>query len=209
MFGRHNADMVMRTWRRAGFGRARVTRPGTAPCGHEAGFTLIEVMLGMVLLSVGVLAVAGVFPPGLAASRYGRDQTTAAQLAQQQIEDYKNQSASALASLAGDYTATVASAYFDQTAVTSTASAAATYFTRDVQIQYWTWNGSAFAAPGSPYAAPAAGTVYVYRVAVAVHWNVRGQTAFVGTGATRGCVVSSAVATVGIGCLTVTTFISP
>ena len=43
----------------------------------EAGFTLVETMLGIVLLTFGLLAVADVYPHGLALSAYGQAQTAA------------------------------------------------------------------------------------------------------------------------------------
>ncbi len=56
------------------------------PVGGERGFTLIEVMVAIILLTFGLLAVAGVFPQGLAMGLYGKDQTRSASLAQQEME---------------------------------------------------------------------------------------------------------------------------
>src|SRR5215469_1749801 len=119
---------------------------------NERGFTLIEVMLAIVLLTIGLLAAADSFPRLTAASLYGKDQTRGANLAQQQLEVYRS-APSSLSSLIGDY-GTVASAYFDQNGTTTTQSAA--YFTRDVQVQYWVWSVStgAFTQPASPYTLP-------------------------------------------------------
>lgn len=172
----------------------------------ERGFTLLEVMIAIVLLTVGLLAAADSFPRLTAAALYGKDQTRGTNLAQQQIEIYRTVTPSALGSLAGNY-GTVASALFDQNgnAVTQTGS---TYFTRDVQIQYWAWvtSTSAFAPPINPYTTPTA--AYVYHIAVATHWLVRGQTTFT-TGTTAGCVTGGTAATVGLGCVTVGTFVAP
>jgi len=173
----------------------------------ERGFTLLETMIAIVLLMVGLLAAADSFPRLTAAALYGKDQTRGANLAQQQIEVYRNvTTTSAIGALAGNY-GTVASAYFDQNGnpVTQTSSA---YFTRDVQIQYWTYVTStgAFAAPSSPYVAPSGS--YVYHINVATHWLVRGQTSFT-TGATSGCVTGGSSVTVGLGCVTVGTFVAP
>ncbi len=57
----------------------------------ETGFTLIETMLGIVLLTVGLLAVADVYPHGLALSAYGQAQTAAAALSERWIEDLKSE----------------------------------------------------------------------------------------------------------------------
>ncbi len=156
----------------------RAWTPVRGPVAGERGFTLIEVMLAIVLLTFGLLAVADVFPQGLALGRYGKDQTTATGLAQQEIECLKPQSTSTLGGFVGDYgnartpaptvcnpnsTAAVTS-YFDQYGTGTTQTAA--YFTRDVQVQYWTWSNStnAFTLPASPYAAPGSGTASVYRI---------------------------------------------
>lgn len=177
----------------------------------ERGFTLIEVMLGIVLMTVGLLAVADVFPRGLALSLYGKDQTKSASLAQQKVEYYKNQATSSLASIVGDYGTNVASEYFDQNGNTTTQSGA--YFTRDVQIQYWTWSSSTsqFTLPTNPYTAPSAGTQYVYRVSVATHWPVRGQTTYTSgnISSPNGCVSGGAQVPTGLGCVQVSTFITP
>lgn len=171
----------------------------------EHGFTLIEVMIAIVLLTIGLLATADSFPRLTAAALYGKDQTRGVNLAQQQIEVYRN-NPSALGSLAGDY-GTVASQYFDQNGNVVTQTSAA-YFTRDVQVQYWAWaaSTSAYAPTGTPYATPTG--AYVYHVAVATHWLVRGQTTFT-TGTTSGCVSGGSVVQVGLGCVTVSTFTAP
>jgi|GEM_PF-2012734 len=197
------------SWRRT-WNRVR------GPVAGERGFTLIEVMLAIVLMTFGLVAVADVFPHGLALGLYGKDQTTAAGLGQQKIEYYKNQATSILGPLVGDYTVKVTTEYFDTrgNATTQTATgAAAPYFLRDVQIQYWTWNGatSQFTLPASPYAVPGAGISFVYRVSTATHWLVRGQTVFASgnTSTPNGCVNGAAQASTGLGCVQVSTFITP
>jgi prepilin-type N-terminal cleavage/methylation domain-containing protein len=172
----------------------------------ERGFTLIEVMIAIVLMMVGLLAAADSFPRLTAMSLYGKDQTRGGNLAQQQMEIYRNMTASALSSLVGDY-GTVASGYFDQNGAATTQAAA--YFTRDVQIQYWAWvpASSAFAKPASPYVTPTG--AYVYHVSVATHWLVRGQTAFTTSGSTKGCVTSGVSSAVGLGCVTLSSFVTP
>jgi prepilin-type N-terminal cleavage/methylation domain-containing protein len=180
-------------------------RPGWR---DERGFTLIEVMIAIVLMTVGLLAAADSFPRLTAASLYGKDQTRGANLAQQQMEIYRNTAVTALPALVGDY-GTVTSGYFDQDGASTTPANA--YFTRDVQIQYWTWSAatSAFVQPASPYAVPAGS--YVYHISIATHWLVRGQTVFTSGNASspNGCVKSGVAVAVGLGCVTVSTFVAP
>lgn len=202
----------------------------------ERGFTLLEVMISIVVLTFGLLAVASVLPTGLGLSLYGKDQTRSASLAQQEIECLKNVttvptggSPPVTATLQGavqDYgvarsagaptvcnpsSSTALTTYFDQNGAPT--SAANAYFTRDVQVQYWTWNGSTqFAVSGTPYSStPPAGN-YVFRVTAATHWLVQGQTLYK-SGQTspnlNGCAIGSTAYTVGLGCVTASTFISP
>ncbi len=180
----------------------------------EKGFTLLEAMLGIMFLLIGLLAVADVFPRGLSLGRYGKDQTVATSLAVQETEDLKNSGSSFIQGNVGDYASvgTVATAYFKQDGTQTTQSDPLAYFVRDVQIQYWTWNNTQFVlptSPASPYTAPASGTPYVYRVSVATHWLVRGQTSFVSGQATNGCVNNSVAVPTGIGCVQVSTYVSP
>lgn len=184
----------------------------------ERGFTLIEVMVAIVLMTIGLLAVANVIPGGLAMSLYGKDQTTATSLAQQKIDYYKNQTPATIQTLVGNYGKATPNPpfplteYFDQNANPTTQAAA--YFTRDVQIQYWPWvsTSSVFVLPTptstAPYSAPTGGTPYVLRVSVATHWPVRGQTAYTsGNPTANGCVTASAQVSVGRGCIQLSTFV--
>ena len=176
--------------------------------GDERGFTLIEVMIAIVLMMVGLLAAADSFPRLTAMSLYGKDQTRGTNLGQQQMEDYRNDPTSTLTGLVGDY-GTFSSQYFDQNGNVTSASTA--YFTRDVQIQYWTWVTSTgvFAPPANPYTAP--GGSYMFHVAVATHWPVRGQTIFTSgnSGSPNGCVIGGSAVTVGLGCVTVSSLVAP
>ena len=191
------------------------------PIRGERGFTLIEVMVAVVLLTFGLVAVAGVFPQGLAMGLYGKDQTRASALAQQEIECLKNQATSTLGGFVGDYgntksAATVcnpsstgpATTYFDQNGNVTTSSAA--YFTRDVQVQYWPWNGTAYALTATPYTPPSGS--YVYRVSVATHWLVHGQTIYTSGQIApnpNGCVNGVTAVPTGQGCVQVSTIVSP
>ncbi len=182
----------------------------------EYGFTLIEVMIGIVLLTVGLLAVAGVLPPGLALGLYGKDQTRAANLAQQKMEYLKAQPTSSIAAIVGDYLTTTTEV-LDQNGQPTTPGLE--YFDRDVQVQIWTWNGTQFVVSGTPYTVPSSGP-YVYRVSVAVSWNVNGYSSFQyptgkshgkgkSSSTVSGCVVNSASVPTGAGCVQVSTFITP
>lgn len=174
----------------------------------ERGFTLLEVMIAIVLMMVGLLAAADSFPRLMAMSVYGKDQTRGSNLAQQQMEVYRNTATPTLGTSVGDY-GTVPSQYFDQDGNGATQSGA--YFTRDVQIQYWPWSAStnAFVLPASPYTAPAG--AYMFRVSVTTHWLVRGQTVFTSGNTTspNGCVTGGSAVTVGLGCVTISTFVAP
>jgi len=175
----------------------------------ETGFTLIETMLGIVLLTVGLLAVADVYPHGLALSAYGQAQTAAAALSERWIEDLKSEPTSMLIHDLGDY-GTVPSQYFDQNGTPTTAAAAV--FTVDLQIQSWIWDpGTAqYIISATPYTSPSSGQ-YVYRVSAATHWLVNGHTAFTfgNSGAPNGCVVGGVAAPEGAGCVQTSTFVTP
>jgi prepilin-type N-terminal cleavage/methylation domain-containing protein len=176
----------------------------------EAGFTLLEVMIAIVLMCVGLLAAAGSYPALTALSLYGKDQTRATNLAQQQLEDYRNIAVANLAPLVGDYRSKVAAQYFTQNGA-SLATSTGAYFTRDVQVQYWTWVTNSFAAPANPYATPTSGTTYMYRISTATHWLVHGQTIFTSgnSSSPNGCVTGGAAVPVGHGCVTVSSFAAP
>jgi len=185
-----------------GIGRGSAT-------GGNAGFTLIETMLAVVLMTVGLVAVADVYSRGLVASVYGLDQTEAASLAQRWIEDLKNGPTSTLAADAGDY-GTLASLYFDRNA--NATSAANAVFTVDMQIQYWVWNATSgrYVVSATPYTAPGSGP-YVYRVSAATHWKIHGGTVFTSghVSSPNGCVVGGVAVPVGIGCVQVSTLVTP
>ncbi|HEV2360058.1 MAG TPA: prepilin-type N-terminal cleavage/methylation domain-containing protein [bacterium] len=175
----------------------------------EGGFTLIEVMFAIVLMTMGMLTVADVYPRTMALALYGKDQTRGTNLAQQQVELYRNTPLTSFPNLVGDYgSGAVPSQYFDQDGNGTTPSAA--YFTRDVQIQYWPWNSSTsgFSAT-NPYTPPTGS--YVYHVSVTTHWPVRGQTIYTSgnVGSPNGCVAGGAAVQVGLGCVTVSTFVTP
>lgn len=57
----------------------------------DAGFTLVEVMIAMFILTAGILAVVGMFTASIKANQFGRDITVANRLAQNLMEQVKTQ----------------------------------------------------------------------------------------------------------------------
>lgn len=187
----------------------------------ERGFTLLEVMAGIVLLTFGLLAVADVFSRGIALGLYGEDQTRGAGLAQQELEflktvptsaspcvgaPYAQTTSTGLNCLVGDYNVNVSRSYFDANG-NPTAQATA-YYSRDVQVQYWPWSSGPSQYVGTaPYVVP--GGSYVFRLSVATHWAVRGQTTFQSGQATNGCVIGGVAVPTSLGCVQISTFLSP
>lgn len=53
---------------------------------HERGFSLLELMVALIVLSIGVLAVARLFPAGTRGQTQDKLQATAGYLAQEEIE---------------------------------------------------------------------------------------------------------------------------
>lgn len=58
---------------------------------QDAGFTLVEVMIAMFILTAGILAVVGMFTASMKANQFGRDMTVANRLAQNLMEQVKTQ----------------------------------------------------------------------------------------------------------------------
>lgn len=56
---------------------------------NQRGFSLLEVMMAALVLSVGLLAVIGLFETGLKALQIGNNRTVAAQLAQNKMEELR------------------------------------------------------------------------------------------------------------------------
>jgi len=180
-----------------------------APVSGERGFTLIEVMIAIIIMTVGLLAVASVFPPGLVLSMYGKDQSKAANLAQRWVEDLKNGPIATIAADVGDF-GTVASQYYDSNGNGTTAAAAV--FTVDLQIEYWVWNAGTgqYVESGSPWTLPGSGQ-YMYRVSAATHWLQNGHTVFTSghLASPNGCVVGGAEVPTGPGCIMISTLVEP
>lgn len=58
----------------------------TGPGRHDRGFTLLELMVALIVLSIGVFAVANLFPAGMRGQVQDRMQAEAGGLAQSEIE---------------------------------------------------------------------------------------------------------------------------
>jgi prepilin-type N-terminal cleavage/methylation domain-containing protein len=58
---------------------------------HGAGFTLVELLIAMTILSVALLGIAGMFPASSEHLRLGSDVTKATALAQQMVEALRDQ----------------------------------------------------------------------------------------------------------------------
>jgi len=54
------------------------------------GFTLIEALVAIAVLLIGILGVIQLFPAGLNSSRTSKEETMATNLAQGELEQYKN-----------------------------------------------------------------------------------------------------------------------
>src|ERR1051325_3742726 len=59
--------------------------------GSQAGFSLIEIMVVLIILLIGIFAIVRLFPQGFAGITRTGDLTIATALAQQQIDSQKNQ----------------------------------------------------------------------------------------------------------------------
>lgn len=67
--------------------KPRVTKPAPAgPRDEEAGFTLVEALIAMIILVFGLIAVANLLFVAASSNRVAGDATAAANVAQQQLE---------------------------------------------------------------------------------------------------------------------------
>ncbi|GAC1650610.1 MAG: hypothetical protein NVS4B3_09680 [Gemmatimonadaceae bacterium] len=63
--------------------------PVASPPGARAGFTLVELMIAMLILTVGMLALSSTSASVVKAMTGGRQQTLAAQMAQSRLEQLR------------------------------------------------------------------------------------------------------------------------
>ena len=61
-------------------------RPDSSSRSSERGISLVEVLIALVVLSVGIMAIGGIFPAGTRTELQTRMQSTANYYAQQQLE---------------------------------------------------------------------------------------------------------------------------
>lgn len=73
------------------------TRDETARAG-EAGFTLVEVMVALVIFLIGVLGVAGMLVTTIHSNRGGTNRTRADQLLHEKVEEFQSTSYGAITS---------------------------------------------------------------------------------------------------------------
>src|SRR5882762_3154842 len=64
-------------------------RPDSSGRSSERGISLVEVLIALVVLSVGIMAVGGIFPAGTRTELQTRMQSTANYYAQQQLEQLR------------------------------------------------------------------------------------------------------------------------
>lgn len=57
----------------------------------QRGFTLVDVLVAVALISFGLIAIMAAYPTGIAGVETGRQESTAAFLAEQLVEQVKNQ----------------------------------------------------------------------------------------------------------------------
>ena len=64
-------------------------RPDSSGRSSERGISLVEVLIALVVLSVGIMAIGGIFPAGTRTELQTRNQSTANYYAQQQLEQLR------------------------------------------------------------------------------------------------------------------------
>jgi type IV pilus modification protein PilV len=66
---------------------------------NERGFTLIEVMVAIVILTIGLISLAGLLTTTMRSTTFGKNTTIANNLAQQELEDIRRQATTNFASV--------------------------------------------------------------------------------------------------------------
>lgn len=135
---------------------------------NDAGLTLVEVMISLVVLLVAALGVAAAFPVGLVASRQGEDITRAAHLAQEKIEQLR---AVGYGTLRGQLQDFGGASYPNQSITIGDGQA----FTRSTRIACWTWSSgqNRYVEAAAPFTTPCTSLL---AVRVRVTWTFRGVT---------------------------------
>ncbi len=102
---------------------------------NDNGFTLIEVLIAIVILSVGLLGMASLTVGIINGNRFSNDLTTATTLAQDKMEDIRRVG---YANAASETKATMSSPYSDyKREVTVTADSPATDMKTVIVKAYW------------------------------------------------------------------------
>jgi len=86
---------------------------------HNKGFTLIQVMIAIVILTIGLLALVSVTIMVIKGNSLNRGMTTATTLAKDQLETFKNTHYNSVASSSGWITVTGFSGYARRWQVTT------------------------------------------------------------------------------------------
>ena len=123
--------------------KAKVARPAGKPHNGEAGFTLLETTIAMVLLAIVGLGIASCFFFAVKNNSSARDRELAMAVAQQQMEQYRNASFSDATLNAGGTTATVTRAgrrYVVSATITDSNVQDGTVRTKTIQIRVVPWS---------------------------------------------------------------------
>jgi type IV pilus assembly protein PilV len=107
------------------------------PFRTNKGFTLLEVLVTLTILSIGLLGVAGLTTGVLRGNFYAKNVTTATVIAQTQIEDIQRTGYTNANTKAGTVEVTMGGARFSRNTVITNGSPAANMKTVSVTV---TWN---------------------------------------------------------------------
>jgi type II secretion system protein I len=109
---------------------------------HNNGFTLMEVLVAMVLLTLGLLGVAKLTIGVIKGNSYSKNVTTATVVAQQQIEQAQRLGYTNLDSLAGSTTVSMGDKTFTRTTTVTNSTPAANMKTVSVAVSWNPGNNS-------------------------------------------------------------------
>ena len=110
--------------------------------GQKSGFTLMEVLVAMLLLTIGLLGVANLTIGVIKGNSYSKNVTTATVVAQQQIEQAQRIGYTNANSLAGTATVSMGGMSFTRTTTVTDSSPAANMKTVTVSAAWTTGNNS-------------------------------------------------------------------
>src|SRR6266545_515712 len=110
--------------------------------GQKSGFTLMEVLVAMLLLTIGLLGVANLTIGVIKGTSYSKNVTTATVVAQQQIEQAQRIGYTNANSLAGTATVSMGGMSFTRTTTVTDSSPAANMKTVTVSAAWTTGNNS-------------------------------------------------------------------